>query len=76
MDKHAPVKKKYLKANHDNYVTKQLIKAVMKRSKLRNDFPKDKRMLPKSLQKTTQLACNFFYFSNVEPKLTTDNKRF
>lgn len=33
MDKHAPVKKKYLKANHDNYVTKQLIKAIMKRSK-------------------------------------------
>ena len=42
LDKHAPIKKKYLTANHANFVTKQLRKAVMKRSKLRNDFLKDR----------------------------------
>ena len=34
LDKHAPIQKKYLRAtNHDNFVTKQLRKALMKRSK-------------------------------------------
>ena len=47
LDKHAPVKKKYLRANHANFVTKQLRKAIMKRSKLRNDFLKDRMMLSK-----------------------------
>ena len=42
LDKHAPIKKKYLRANHANFVTKQLRKAIMKRSKLRNDFLKDR----------------------------------
>ena len=42
LDKHAPIKKKHLRANHTNFVTKQLRKAVMKRSKLRNDFLKDR----------------------------------
>ena len=40
--KHAPIKKKYLKANHINFVTKQLRKAIMKRSKLLNDFLRQK----------------------------------
>ena len=42
LDKHAPIKKKYLRANHANFVTKQLRKAIMKRSKLHNDFLKDR----------------------------------
>ena len=42
LDKHASIKKKYLKTNHDNFVTKQLRKAIMKRLKLRNDFLKDR----------------------------------
>ena len=42
LDKHAPIKKKYLRANHANFVTKQLRKAIMKISKLRNDFLKDR----------------------------------
>ena len=42
LDKHAPIKKKYLRANLANFVTKQLRKAIMKRSKSRNDFLKDR----------------------------------
>ena len=42
LDKHAPIKKKYLRANHANFMTQQLRKAIMKRSKLRNDFLKDR----------------------------------
>ena len=42
LDKHATIKTKYLKANHSNFVTKQLRKAIMKRSKLLNDFLRQK----------------------------------
>ena len=46
LDKHAPIKKNYLRANHANFMTKQLRKAIMKRSKLRNDFLKDRYNAP------------------------------
>ena len=31
LDKYAPLKKKYLRANHSNFVTKELSKAIMNR---------------------------------------------
>ena len=42
LDKHTPITKKYLRANHANFVIKQLRKAIMKKSKLRNYFLKDR----------------------------------
>ena len=72
-------------------MAKQSIKAIIKRSKLLNDFVKDrnnatfwklKRSLQKCLQKTTQLMCSPFaktkkhYFSNLVSKLLTNNKKF
>ena len=42
LDKDTPIKKINLMPNHANFVTKQLRKAIMKRSKLRNDFLKDR----------------------------------
>ena len=38
LDKHAPIMKKYSRANHASFMTKQLRNAIMKRSKLCNDF--------------------------------------
>ena len=38
LDKYAPLKKKYLRANHATFLTKELRKAIMIRSKLRNKF--------------------------------------
>ena len=38
----APVKKKYLRANHSKFVNKELSKATMLRTKLRNKFLKQK----------------------------------
>ena len=42
LDKCAPLKKKCIKANHSKFVTKELSKATMLRSKLRNQFLKAK----------------------------------
>ena len=40
LEKHAPIKKKYLRINHAYFMKKQLKRAIMKRSKLHNDFLK------------------------------------
>ena len=41
-NKHAPVRKKYLRANEVPFMTKELHNAIMKRLKYRNKFLKDK----------------------------------
>ena len=40
LDKHAPKKLKYIRSNNCNFMTKELRKAIMNRSKLRNKFLK------------------------------------
>ena len=39
-DNHAPKKMKYIRSNNYNFMTKELRKAIMNRSKLRNKFLK------------------------------------
>ena len=62
-------------------MTKQLRKAIMKRSKLRNDFLKDRNDASQSAyRKQCNLCVTLLqkakkqYFSNLEPQLITDNK--
>ena len=38
LDKYAPLKNKYLRANHSNFVTKERSKAIMNRSRFRNQL--------------------------------------
>ena len=40
LDKHAPKKVKSIRSNNSNFMTKELRKAIMNRSKLRNKFLK------------------------------------
>ena len=42
LNKHAPIKKKYLRANQGEFMSKELNKAIMTRSRLRNKYLKDK----------------------------------
>ena len=49
-------KEKYLRANHANFMTKQLKKAIMKRSKLRNDFLKDRKDALQSANRKQRIA--------------------
>ena len=42
LNKHAPIKKKHKRGNQMPFVTKDLVKAIMKRSKLRNNYLKNK----------------------------------
>ena len=47
LDKLTPLKKKYIRAHHGKFVTEELSKAIMLRSKLRNQFLKTKTQEPK-----------------------------
>ena len=49
LDKHAPLRKKLLRANHAPYITKTVRKAIMRRSQLESKFLKGKRRPKKSI---------------------------
>ena len=42
LDQHAPIKKKYIRANDDKFKTKELRKAIMQRSKLKNKYNRNR----------------------------------
>ena len=71
-----------MRANYVNFVTKQLRKAIMKRSKLCDDFLKDRNDASESAYRKQRNLCVTLlgkakkqYFSNLESKLITDNKK-
>ena len=49
LDKHAPKKQKFIRANNPSFVTKNLRKAIMKSSKLRNKYLHERTNEAKSL---------------------------
>ena len=49
LDKHAPKKQKYVRANNANFMAKNLRKAIMLRSNFRKTFLKEKTAESKSL---------------------------
>ena len=75
LNKHAPLKKKKIRANHKPYVTKQLRKAIMRRSYLENKFHKDRSIGNKELYRLYKRERTFFY-SNLNLNNVTDNKTF
>ena len=66
-NKHAPVKRKYIRANEGPFMTKELHKAIMKRSKLKNKFLKSKTF---SYRKACTSQHNFC------KKLFRNNKKY
>ena len=82
-NKYAPIKRKYVRANEAPFMTKELHKAIMKRSRLRNKFLKNRtennqknfehqRNFCKKLLRITKKS----YYSNLDIKKVTDNKTF
>ena len=78
LDKFAPLKKKYIRANHSKLVTKELNKAIMLRSKLRNHSKlksqnyNKQRNLCVSIIRTAKRS----YHENLDLKDITDSKKF
>ena len=82
LEKHAPIKKKHVRANDKPLMTQALRKAVMLRSRLRNRYNNDQtvenwnkfRKHRNSCVKLFRRQKNYFY--NLEISLVTENKKF
>ena len=83
LEKHAPLKKKYVRANNSPFMTKQLRKMIMNRSRSKNNFYKNKtsenwekyRQLRNECVKLTKKVKKE-YFQNLNINLLKDNKTF
>ena len=83
LDKHAPLKKKIIRANHVPYMTKALRKAIMKRCELESKYYKNNTNENKKLYKKQNNFCSKLYkkerkkyYKNLDLKNITDNKLF
>ena len=83
LDKHAPLKRKYLRANNSPFMTKQLRKMIMNRSRCKNAFLKNKtaenwekyRILRNECVKLTKKVKRE-YFEKLNINSVNDNKKF
>ena len=80
LNKHAPINEKYIHANHANFITKGLRKAIMLRSRLPNIFlnmefkkayNKHRNLCVKMVKKAKKE-----HFQNISLSEITDNKKF
>ena len=83
LEKHAPIKKKFIRANHAPYMTKVLRKAMMKRSELETKFYRSKTLSDKIAYKKQKNFVSKLYkkekktfYSNLDLNEITDNKKF
>ena len=83
LDKHAPCKKKIIRANQKPYMTRTLRKAIMKRSELeRRYFKYNSSENNKAYRKQKKFCSRLYkkerrkYYSSLDISDVTDNKRF
>ena len=82
-NKHAPLKTRYVRANDNSFVTKELRKEHMKRTRLRNKYLKSKSEQDLATYKIQRNKCVALlkktkksYFSNLSASDICDNKKF
>ena len=83
LNRHAPLKKKTVRANQVPYMTRTLRKAIMMRSKLENNFLKNSTLENKIAYKKQKNLCSKLYkkerknyYFTLNPRCITDNKLF
>ena len=83
LNKHAPLKKKLLRANHAPYITKTLRKAIMRRSQLETKYLKTKTQTDLKLYKKHKNFCSKLYkkergkyCESLDMKNVLDSKKF
>ena len=83
LDKHAPKKRKAIRANSKPYVTKAMRKAIMKRSELATKYCSKPTMENQRAFKKQRNFCNRLYkkerkryYENLDLNNITDNKKF
>ena len=83
LNKHVPIKFRYIMANYNPSMTKELRKAIMLRSKLRNRLNKYKTLEANQAYKWQRNLCTSLlrktkklYFEKLNPSDISNNKRF
>ena len=83
LNKHAPIKTKYSRANHPPFVTKELSKAIMLRSNLWNQYLKCKSEGARTRFKVQRNLCvtllrkaKHDYYENLELGKVNESKKF
>ena len=83
LDEHAPKKTKIIRGNNAPFMSKALSKAIMHRSKLKNNFNKNPTEENKSFYKKQRNFCvNLLkkekksYYGNLDVKILQDNRKF
>ena len=83
IQRHAPIKKQYVRANQAPFINKKINKEIMKRSRLRNKFLNTKSDIDrKAYNKQRNLCVSLIrsekknFFSNINTSDITDNKTF
>ena len=82
-NKHAPIKRKYAHANKVPFMAKELHKAIMKRSRLRNKFLKTKSITDRKNYNVQRNYCKKLlrstkksYFNDLDTSKINDNRSF
>ena len=83
LNKHASMKQKYLRANQGRFMTKDIHKAIMKRSRLRNKFLRDRTEISTEEYKKERNLCVSLlkkekkdHFVNLDITSATEYKKF
>ena len=83
LDEHAPIKTKYVRGNEQPFMTKELRKEHMKRTRLLNKYRKNKNLENENAYKKQRNFCTKLlkqtkatYYGNLKPSNVTDNKKF
>ena len=83
LNTHAPLKKKLLRANHSQYVTKALRKAIMRRSTLEKNYFRKRTSESLKVYKKQKNYCSKLYkrerrkfFDSLNTSVVSDNKTF
>ena len=83
LDKHAPLKKRYVRANQSPFMNKKLSKEIMKRSRLRNKFLNTKSDIArKAYNKQRNYVVSLLrneeknFYSNLDTKVVNNNRTF
>ena len=83
LEKHAPMKKRFVRANQAPFVNKKISKEIMKRSRLRNKFLHSKSDIDRKAYNKQRNICVTLirqekknFYSNLNMRDVTDNKMF
>ena len=82
LNRHTPLKKKILRANHSSYMSKTLRKAIMRRSYLEKKYLKKKQISFRAYKKQKHYCSRLSkkerkkFFNGLNPSFVTDNKLF